>query len=90
MSVKGVVSVIFMIVFLICGGGIDVYAKGIKSTKPKPRVKMGTIRAAVVIKKTSPPVQFKSISMSEHRPVIQIVKQQRVLTFSFYEYKALE
>jgi hypothetical protein len=86
----GVVFVLVVVVVLMFGKkSVNGHRQMIKSTKPKPPVKKGILR--VVIAPTVP-VNFKSISMSEQRPSIQVLKQHnhgRVLTLSFYEYKVL-
>ena len=89
------VLVLMVLLLLLLSIIIDpqVRANGIKSTRPTKPMAIGAIKATtVVIKKTSPPVHFKSISMSELRPVIHMVRQQQqqqqhILTFSFYDYK---
>jgi hypothetical protein len=84
-----VVFVLVVVVVLMFGRSVNGHRQMIKSTKPKPPVKKGIVR--VVIAPTTP-VNFKSISRSEQRPSIQVLKQRklgRVLTLSYYEYKVL-
>jgi hypothetical protein len=85
-----VVVVVFvaMAAVLLSGDSVTGMRQRIRSTKPKPAVKKYV--ASAVIPRTSP-VLFKSISISERRPSIQVVKKQhkrsRTLTLSFYDYK---
>ncbi len=83
------VGVVFVLVVVLMFGrrSVNGHRQMIKSTKPKPPVK-NILRRAVIA--PTVPVNFKSISRSEQRPSIQVLKQRkngRVLTFSYYEYK---
>jgi hypothetical protein len=81
---------VLVVVVLMFGRSVNGHRQMIRSTKPNPPVKKGIVRAVIA---PTAPVKFKSISMSEQRPSIQVLKQHkrggRVLTLSFYEYKVL-
>jgi hypothetical protein len=89
MVVKVGMLFVLVVVVLMFGRSVNGHRQMIRSTKPKPPVKQGIARVMIA---PTLPVNFKSISISEQRPSIQVLKQHkhgRVLTLSYYEYKVL-